>query len=88
MRRIMAENPKLNLISVSSQKTRNLSKQEAETLVIKVSGLSAKDDKAWADSVLQVTMQENINVFEKLEEEQKNVKQSYEKHTPWQYSIN
>jgi hypothetical protein len=51
--------------------TKNLSEQEAETLVIKVSKLSAKDDKAWADSVLQVTMQENTKVFEKLKEDEK-----------------
>ena len=51
--------------------TTKISKKNAESLVAKVSKLSAKDDKEWADSVLQVTMKQNPKVFEELKEGKK-----------------
>ena len=47
----------------------NLSEQKVETLVIKTTELSSKDDKEWAESVLQVAMQANADVFEKIKED-------------------
>ena len=59
------------MLSVENQKwltllSRNLEQKDAERIVIQAESLKRKDEKLYADAVLQVTVKENRDVFHKI----------------------
>lgn len=65
---VMKELSKENHLFLTSI-TRKMNKEDAERLAEAVAGLTIKEDKDNADAVLQVAMQANIQLFDKLKED-------------------